>query len=420
MSVVGCADDPGHRPGHHRHDVPGLRRRGPPASGARTPSSASTSRARAGSSTTRSEIWERHAARRRARRSTTPAIGGADLAGIGITNQRETAVAWDRAIGRAAAPRDRLAGPAHRRRAATSCARRATSRCSASAPGSCSTPTSPARSTSGCCATEARRARARRRASARSTRGCVFKLTGARTSPTTRTPSRTLLFDIRERRWDEELCELLGVPVALAARAASATRVVYGETSRVRRPRAGLRDGRRPAGGALRPGAATRPGSARTPTAPATSCCRTPARGSPLLEHGPAHDDRVGDRRPRRLRARGEHLRHRRGGAVAARRARASSRRAAETEALARVARRQRRRLLRAGADRARLAALGPVRARDDRRADARRRARAPRARDARGDRLPDADAVRAPGHRARASRSTSCASTAARPRTAG
>ena len=63
---------------------------------------------------------------------------------------------------------------------------------------------------------------------------------------------------------------------------------------------------------------------------------------------------------------------------------------AAETEALAALARLQRRRLLRARADRARLAALGPLRARDDRRPHPRLGTRAPRARGARGDRLPD------------------------------
>ena len=64
---------------------------------------------------------------------------------------------------------------------------------------------------------------------------------------------------------------------------------------------------------------------------------------------------------------------------------------AAETEALARSLRGQRRRLLRAGADRARLAALGPVRARHDRRADPRHGRRASGARGARVDRVPDA-----------------------------
>ena len=48
------------------------------------------------------------------------------------------------------------------------------------------------------------------------------------------------------------------------------------------------------------------------------------------------------------------------------------------------------------GADRPRLAPLGPLRARHDRRPHPRQRARPPRARRARGDRLPDGDAVAA------------------------
>ena len=43
------------------------------------------------------------------------APGGADLAAIGITNQRETTILWERALGPAVAGRDRLAGPPHRR-----------------------------------------------------------------------------------------------------------------------------------------------------------------------------------------------------------------------------------------------------------------------------------------------------------------
>ena len=38
-----------------------------------------------------------------------------DIAAIGITNQRETTVVWDRATGQRGAPRHRLAGPPHRR-----------------------------------------------------------------------------------------------------------------------------------------------------------------------------------------------------------------------------------------------------------------------------------------------------------------
>ena len=42
-------------------------------------------------------------------------IGAKDIAAIGITNQRETTVVWDRATGTGGASRHRLAGPPHRR-----------------------------------------------------------------------------------------------------------------------------------------------------------------------------------------------------------------------------------------------------------------------------------------------------------------
>jgi len=57
----------------------------------------------------------------------------------------------------------------------------------------------------------------------------VFKLTGEHATDLSNA-SRTLLFDIRERRWDPELCELLGVqPGSLPEPRPSAH--VYGETS---------------------------------------------------------------------------------------------------------------------------------------------------------------------------------------------
>ena len=43
-------------------------------------------------------------------------LAAKDIAAIGITNQRETTVVWDRATGQGRAPRHRLAGPPHRRR----------------------------------------------------------------------------------------------------------------------------------------------------------------------------------------------------------------------------------------------------------------------------------------------------------------
>jgi glycerol kinase len=43
-------------------------------------------------------------------------VAAREVAAIGIANQRETTVLWERASGRALAPRDRLAGPPHRGR----------------------------------------------------------------------------------------------------------------------------------------------------------------------------------------------------------------------------------------------------------------------------------------------------------------
>jgi glycerol kinase len=57
----------------------------------------------------------------------------------------------------------------------------------------------------------------------------VYKLTGHHVSDYSNA-SRTLLFNIRERRWDEELCDLLGVPVGSLPEAVGNAQV-YGETS---------------------------------------------------------------------------------------------------------------------------------------------------------------------------------------------
>ena len=80
----------------------------------------------------------------------------------------------------------------------------------------------------------------------------VFKLTGRHVTDLSNA-SRTLLFDIRERRWDPELCELLGVTAERLPEALPSAHV-YGTHHRVRRRGPGRRDRRRPAGGALRPG----------------------------------------------------------------------------------------------------------------------------------------------------------------------
>jgi len=56
----------------------------------------------------------------------------------------------------------------------------------------------------------------------------VFKLTGNHVTDYSNA-SRTLLFNIREQRWDEELCDMLGVPVGSLPDARSNAEV-YGET----------------------------------------------------------------------------------------------------------------------------------------------------------------------------------------------
>ena len=57
----------------------------------------------------------------------------------------------------------------------------------------------------------------------------VYKLTGAHVTDYSNA-ARTLLFDIRELRWDEELCELLGVPVGSLPEPLPSAHV-YGETT---------------------------------------------------------------------------------------------------------------------------------------------------------------------------------------------
>ena len=154
------------------------------------------------------------------------------------------------------------------------------------------------------------------------------------------------------------------------------------------------RPGGRPAGRPLRPGLP--PGGARQEhlrhrLLPADEHGRA-ARG---LAQPPAHHGGVAARRGRALRPRGQRVHRGRGRAVAARRPgdhrEVGGRGAARGERAGR-----RRRLLRAGAGRPGLAALGPARARHHRGPHARLHGRAPRPRHPRGDRLPERRAARA------------------------
>ena len=189
----------------------------------------------------------------------------------------------------------------------------------------------------------------------------VFKLTGEHATDFSNA-SRTLLFDIRERRWDPELCDLLGVdPGSLPEPRPSAH--VYGETSssaaRSRWPASRATSRRRSTAGLPRAGLGKNTyGTGSFVLENAGRICRSRRRAP--------HHRRLGSGRPRGLRARGRDLRHRRRGAVAARPARDHPHRRRDRGA-GPLARLERRRLPRAGLHGARLAALGPVRARDAR-----------------------------------------------------
>ena len=248
---------------------------------------------RAGSSTTR---WRsgRTPARSSAGRSARPTSTPRHVAAVGITNQRETTVVWDRAHRRAVhnaivwqdtrtqAICDELAARRRRRplqrrdrAAARDLLRRAQGRAGSSttstAPASAPRPAScsSAPSTPGCSGTSpaARRRRhprhRRHQRLAHPADGPAHPRLGRRRSP---------------RR--------SGIPLAMLPEIRSSSEV-YGDVQAGhphRRP--GRRHPRRPAGGDLRAGLPRRRARPRTPTAPATSCCSTPASEIVALENG--------------------------------------------------------------------------------------------------------------------------------------
>jgi glycerol kinase len=150
---------------------------------------------------------------------------GADLAGIGITNQRETVVAWDPETGE----------PLHRaivwqdRRTARRCDELREAGHEPLVRERTGLVLDPYFS-----GTKIEWLLREGRVPSDAAFGTidswlVFKLTGQHATDFSNA-SRTLLFDIRERRWDPELCELLGVdPASLPEPRPSAH--VYGETA---------------------------------------------------------------------------------------------------------------------------------------------------------------------------------------------
>jgi glycerol kinase len=143
-------------------------------------------------------------------------VAGGDLAAVGVTNQRETAVLWDRAGGAPAAP----AVVWQDRRTTDFCRQRQSDE--EWIRGRTGLVLDPYFS-----ATKVRwlldqdaglrgRAEAGRLAFGTIDSFLIWRLTGGRVHATDRTnASRTLLLDLHSAAWDDELCRYFGVPAAL-------------------------------------------------------------------------------------------------------------------------------------------------------------------------------------------------------------
>ena len=344
---------PGDRSGHDGDDVPG-RGRGAASARTRLPGGgAALSALRVGRARPRGVVGIGRSGPR-PNALADAGIAASELQRIGLTNQRETTIVWDRSSGR----------PVHR--AIVWQDRRTAERCK-------ELPRELIRDRTGLLpdpyfsATKLEWILSKSATPPDLAFGTVdswllWKLSGGEVHATdVSNASRTLLFNLETLDWDPELLELFGVPDSvLPARRALERRRRGGRASLARRvPDRGRR--RRPAGGALRAGLlrarARQRSTYGTGSFVLVNAGDETGGGSEGLVRTVAW--RLGDAAAG-LRARGLGLRHRSGAPVAPRRARDPRRRAAESEELAPLARGQRRRLLRPGADRARLSALDP------------------------------------------------------------
>ena len=203
------------------------------------------------------EIWSTQLAT--AREALAKAgLEAADIAAIGITNQRETTVVWNRRTGE----------PVHNaivwqdRRAEPLCAQLRAAGMQApirERPGCSSTRTSRAPSCAGSSTTCP--ARTSPRPQGELAFGTVdswlmWKLTGGALHATdVSNASRTMLFDIRHNAWDDELLKALHIPDSVLPEVHPSSHV-YGQTRRgaVRPADPDRRHRRRPAERAVRPG----------------------------------------------------------------------------------------------------------------------------------------------------------------------
>ena len=144
--------------------------------------------------------------------------GAAAIAAVGITNQRETTIVWDRATGEPVAPaivwQSRITADACAALRDAGHEERVRSITGLPLDAYFSGP----KIAHILDATPGLRARAEAGELAFGTVDSflIWRLTGGRTHITdVSNASRTLLFDIRQRRWDPWLCELMGVPMAM-------------------------------------------------------------------------------------------------------------------------------------------------------------------------------------------------------------
>ncbi|HEY3523220.1 MAG TPA: glycerol kinase GlpK [Candidatus Limnocylindrales bacterium] len=153
-----------------------------------------------------------------ARAGSEAAVDIGDVAAIGIANQRETTVVWDRATGRPVAPaivwQSRITAPRCDALRAAGHERLFRERTGLPLDAYFSGPKIAEILDSG--PNLRARAEAGELAFGTVDTFLLWRLTGGRVHATdVSNASRTLLFDIRRLAWDEELCRLVGVPTAL-------------------------------------------------------------------------------------------------------------------------------------------------------------------------------------------------------------
>lgn len=159
-------------------------------------------------------------------------VGPDAVVAIGLTNQRETTIVWDRATGRPVAPaivwQSRITAP--RCDALRAAGHEATVRARTGLPLDAYFSGPKIAHILDSVAGLRTRAEAGELAFGTVDTFLLWRLTGGRVHATdVSNASRTLLFDIRALRWDPGLCELMGVPMALLPEVRSSCEV-YAET----------------------------------------------------------------------------------------------------------------------------------------------------------------------------------------------